>query len=80
MKIEKDVPVPPRPVGGRPGKYDVVGQMEVGDSFLVPAGKCPANPSNLLPTIYVTAFRHGMRKAKFEVRRVDGGMRVWRTA
>ena len=72
MKIEKNIPMPPRPARGSPhgrkGTYRWR-EMEVGDSFFVEGrSTIGVAPPDLLK-----------RGWKFESRTVDGGIRVWRT-
>jgi hypothetical protein len=71
FKIEKGVPLIPRP-GGRTGSKYPLDEMEVGDSFLVEGGTV----KNLSCTIRAHAKKVG---GKFATRTVEGGVRVWRT-
>lgn len=78
FQIEKDVPVPKRKFRG---KYPF-GEMEVGDSFLVPADDEGATyiPKYRRPrvagAIRTYSARHGKR---FTYRRLeDNSVRVWR--
>jgi len=68
IEIEKGVPQP----DAKTGKYPFR-QMEVGDSFFAPLGSSDPNPFNT----YATAKRIKDGR-KYSVRRVDGGIRVWR--
>jgi len=68
--IEKGVPVAP------PGNSIYpFGELDVGDSFLLPTGA--GNASAFRRSASLWAARHG---AKVTIRKVDGGVRVWRTA
>ena len=69
MKVEKGIPAPaPREVVEYP--YD---DMEVGDSFFVEGGT--------LNKLCYQNRKAGIRlDAKFTVRKVEGGVRVWRLA
>lgn len=71
FKIEKGIPVPSH--RGAPSKYPWE-QMEVGDSFFVPAEDTTKNFGSLART---SGKRMG---AKFTSRKLDGGWRVWRIA
>lgn len=83
MKIDKDMPIPPRsrltPAGT--SEFDA---LEVGDSFGVPIPKeyCAkpsvwAGTNRLRNAVYYYAKRTGK---KFTVRAVANELRVWRTA
>lgn len=68
MRIDKNIPMPPR---GYELPFD---QMEVGDSFLLPSGVSPG---------YARALIHAAQKKlskKFSLRRTDNGFRCWRIA
>ena len=71
FKIDKGVPMPK--LRGGPGRNPIypLGDMEVGDSFLVPGEK----RSSLRSAIQMYGKRYGKR---FSLRTVDGGQRVWR--
>jgi len=66
IKIEKGIPVPP--VRG----VWPFGEMEVGDSFLIPAGREKAGKASA----WTYGKKHGMR---FAVRTEKKGTRIWRT-
>ena len=70
FEIERGVPAP---VSGRYSKYPFAG-MQVGDSFFVPDGTSKKR-SSIHSMCHQYGKKHGM---KFQARRVDGGMRVWR--
>lgn len=71
IRIDKDVPLPPRSAIGRPPIYPWR-RLEVGDSFLVDSSKVSVrNQANLM----------GAKTGKkFSVRKTEDGFRVWRTA
>lgn len=82
MQLDKHIPLPPKGYAGgreiseeKKPLYDLVGNMEVGDSFL-----CP--PQYLLPQ--GTFFMKTRLETKFNIRlsqrKVEGGIRIWRTA
>lgn len=74
MRIEKNVPVPaPAPVQRRQYPY---ADMEVGDSVFIPY---EGSTQNSTEAAYARVYgsRHSKR---FTVRKVEGGLRVWRTA
>lgn len=68
MKIDKDIPIPPKGNGGRPPKWPL-SELEVGDSFLADT-----------PTIRKSIEWHQKRYGtKFCTRKTGEGWRVWRT-
>jgi hypothetical protein len=84
IKIEKNIPIPPRRVGravgaGRPPAIGYEGRalmnkMEIGDSIKV-LGTFSKN------TMYVFTSREGKRLGKkFRTVEEIGGYRIWRTA
>lgn len=73
FKIEKNIPIPKADRGsgsGRNEKYPW-SKMVPGDSFFVPQIKV----SSIIGSAWRASKRHN---AKFTVRKVDGGVRVWR--
>lgn len=75
LRIDHDVPIPPRGKGsGRPLNFPFDG-MWVGDSFVMP-------PDGNHRSAKVAASQYGKRHGMtFSTRRTeDGGLRVWRTA
>lgn len=78
FKIEKEVPIPPKPPktksGGRPRKYPFL-LMEIGDSFSIPAEKIAA----VSMAAYNCSKKYGR---KFSTRRGEDGVsaRCWRVA
>jgi len=68
FKVERDIPPPPSR-----SKYPF-GEMEVGDSFLVPGIKTSAEISSAVN------YRKSRYGENYICRAVDGGVRVWRTA
>lgn len=71
MKIEKDVPVPPRSTGPGSNKYPFA-EMEVGDSVLFDEPRLKSPP-------YLAAQYHARKTGKkFVGRVVEGGVRIWR--
>ena len=73
--IEKGIPIP-APAGGRPAVYPLEG-MDVGDSFFIPLpeGKKPQGTQSGV----ARAARRFADKT-FSSRKVEGGIRIWRTA
>lgn len=71
--IEKDIPVPPRKRGRKPGsrKYPFA-ELGLGDSFFVKAKK--------VMSVYSTVSRANKAHApkRFTARNIEGGVRVWR--
>ena len=68
IEIEKGVPPPPT----HKGKKYPFGDMDVGDSFLVPGAK--------VTTLSVAKRDYERGGRKFICRTVDDGVRVWRVA
>jgi hypothetical protein len=66
MKIEKNVPMPPR------GYELPFEQMEIGDSFLLPAGVSAGYARTLIHKAQNKLDRG------FSLRRTDDGYRCWR--
>ena len=68
-KIERNIPIPPRRYG-KNDKYLFLLQMEIGDSVLAETRQL------------ATAMSGRLKGAgyKFATRKVEGGVRVWRTA
>jgi uncharacterized protein (DUF2249 family) len=64
--IEKNIPIP-----STRGKYPW-GEMEVGDSIFIEGAKTSSRISTLTHSYGLS------NKKKFTVRKVDGGVRVWR--
>ena len=78
--VEKDVPVPPPESSGGPEVKYPWNYMEPGDSFLVPCaaeerGRVSRNLSNCARKYRINV----VMGRKFTIRRVDDGVRVWRT-
>lgn len=73
FEIERGVPVPKRNQSRRESKYPCA-EMEIGDSFFIPAGQVKA------PAAYAVAVSANKRfpERKFVPRTVEGGMRIWR--
>ncbi|MBB4039134.1 hypothetical protein GGR34_000769 [Microvirga flocculans] len=67
IKIEKGIPIPN---AHRERRYPW-GDMEVGDSIFIPN----TTSERIAPTAHDYGRRH---KRKFSVRKVEGGVRVWR--
>lgn len=78
FEIEKNIPIPKPPTGFT--KYPF-GEMEIGDSFFM---RCSEADVLKLKTRIRGATRPFRKRrnttARFEVRRVSGGVRCWRTA
>lgn len=67
-KIERGIPIPPKG-GERTGLTATLRALDVGDSFLI------ANEKERLRALHF-ASRAGV---KIATRKVEGGIRVWRT-
>lgn len=86
FQIEKAIPLPAVEAGqGRPPKYPFA-QLEVGDSFFVPAevkeGDTQEQAVARLRGRMDSNKRQGQKLTGFTlaVRTVEGGVRIWRTA
>jgi len=80
-QIETNIPVPAAKSGGSSASVYPLGDMYVGDSFLVPL--TPVTPEDRRRVTAATsgyAARHKANGVKFSIRTVDGGLRVWRVA
>lgn len=82
--IEKNIPAPPPGRGRGVGTAFPFTDMEVGDSFMVETD--PSDDTAMENKLLVRRVRQAalgaQRKyapARFTVRKVDGGVRVWRT-
>ncbi len=73
IKIEKGVPLPPKkPTGNRRGRWvDVVRNMEIGDSVLL--------PGHAMTSIYAACKRNGW-KVLVQVQPDNPNLRLWRVA
>lgn len=86
FKIEKGIPTPPPGRGrGVGSQFPFADMGEVGDSFLVELDpeEGAENENKLLVRRVRQAALGASRKyspAKFTVRKVEDGLRVWRTA
>jgi hypothetical protein len=73
IKLETNIPMPPKPGTGRKEKYPWAA-MNVGDSFFAPG----------VPGATMSQNIRGTKKrypgTAYAYRTVDGGVRVWRTA
>jgi len=68
--VEKNIPIPPT---RKKGKWkEVVSIMEIGDSVLV--------KNRLQACCLITSARSHHPDMKFTTRKIDEGIRVWRTA
>lgn len=77
FEIEKNVPIPPKSRNERDSKYPLR-QMAAGDSFLIaiPDGAPKEQYARAQQSVQSYASRW---KVKVTTRKVDGGVRVWRT-
>lgn len=74
--IEKNIPVP---TGRLHGKYPF-DDLEVGDSFLVPSSGNGEIQDRRKASSAVHRQTFVLKRGKYITRRVDGGIRIWRTA
>jgi hypothetical protein len=78
MKIDKEIPIPPKIKGSIKAKIEEFKTMEINDSFLVD------NPKNLpIPKLRnqinsKMAYYGKQLNYKFTVRNTEEGLRVWR--
>jgi hypothetical protein len=70
IKIEKNIPVPHRGISGQIPWRD----MEVGDSVFI---ACIDSETKKIRG-RVSAVAHAHKSVRFALRKVDGGLRVWR--
>ena len=75
LKVQKNIPMPDIPHNvGRPRIYPWY-EMEIGDSFLV-----PTDNARMKKHVVKTGIDKMAKKGLiFELRVVEGGIRVWRT-
>jgi len=76
IKIDKNIPFPN---GKSDRKYPLI-EMEVGDSFFIPCKE--EDEKRIRASIYTSARRNKLttsHKRKYTTRKVDGGLRTWRT-
>lgn len=66
IKIDKDIPLPPR------GRRLPLDQLDIGDSFLIPAGMSHAYVRQLIQNAQKRLSRN------FSLRRTKDGYRCWR--
>jgi hypothetical protein len=80
-QIETNIPVPTPKNGGSNASVYPLGDMYVGDSFLVPIeAVTPEDRRRVTAATSGYAARHKESGVKFSIRTVDGGLRVWRVA
>jgi hypothetical protein len=72
ISVEKGIPIESKVGRGAAARYPFA-QMEVGDSFFVP-GKRSGQLSNHC------SYQRLKTGRRFTIRKVDGGVRVWRIA
>lgn len=73
MEIEKGIPIPKRGSILSKGKYDFLALMDVGDSILIV-------DNGEIKNFRSHAHRYAeMAGVKVATRKVEGGLRVWRT-
>jgi hypothetical protein len=71
FEIEKDIPL----VGRNKSRKFPLGQMEIGDSFVIP---CEADEDIHRARQVASCANQRYKDKKFASRTVDGGIRVWR--
>lgn len=72
IKVDSNVPVPQRGLGGRPEKYPFT-SMKVGESFFIPTDEVERTRSAVLG-----AARLRLGAGRVATRVAEGGLRVWR--
>jgi hypothetical protein len=75
--IEEDVPLPKRQ-GGRTGSKYPFAVLETGQSFMVPDDAEKAVNVGTLRSALGAFNKRNPGSGKFSVRKVEGGVRVWR--
>ncbi len=80
FQIESGIPLPSttRAGAGRKGSKYPFASMEVNTSFFVPDGDEPVKDATLRSAIGAFNKSNPESGRKFAVRKVDGGVRVWR--
>jgi hypothetical protein len=76
--IEKGIPIPDRLVFETGSRFPFLGDMEIGDSFMVeiPDDEFFGIEAN---SVRAAVWRHGRLKGRtFTSRKVEGGLRIWR--
>ena len=84
LKIEKNVPLPDMRRGRRafkyPEHYELLGDMEVGDSILFPLDHCKQNSTNNKRVASFIRTSKNIFKYKISSRKLGATVRVWRIA
>ena len=75
IQIDKNIPIPPRNRQGRNDDKYPIRDLDVGDSFIMPA----KNTNTASGYVRAAAKRLGDGR-KFTVRKTEDGIRVWRIA
>ena len=84
MKIEKNIPIPPKKKQAPSRKYkglcDALRKLEISDSFLVPIpeGMCAKSFKDRIFTSKAMIKKKRGNDLSLTTREVDGGIRVWR--
>ena len=78
MKIDKGLELPDKQSGGRETKYPYK-ELEVGDSYLVKLKKYSKSKHASISSAAAQWVKRNELDWKFTVRKVDEGIRVWRT-
>lgn len=79
MKVDKNIPIPPKPKRpGRPAHYPFA-TMQAGESFFVPKSRAMPEPINSLKSSVSIANKKFAPK-HFEIRKIDDGARIFRVA
>ena len=79
-KIEKNIPIPRSLGGGRTSEYFYpLEKMQVGDSFLIHLEKYTNKERAKIASRVAMWQKRNATDKKFATRRVDEGVRVWRT-
>ena len=79
VRIEKGIPIPGYKHGASRANpaavkyYERIKELGVGESILIAKGEIP---TGITGTLQYHRLKYGK---KFTTRRVDGGMRIWRT-
>ena len=84
LKIEKNIPMPDVRRGRRafryPEHYELLGDMEVGDSILFPLDHCKQNSINNKRVSSFIQTSKKIFKYKMSLRKRGATVRVWRVA
>ena len=83
LKIEKNVPMPEkqgRRISKYPEHYDLLDNMQVGDSILFTLDNCKENSATNKRVASFVGTANNIYKYKMSARKLEETVRVWRVA